>query len=905
MFTSGDLPKSVHARLIEAEQALKSSEARLQAVLQKSQATLIPAAGAKAANELWRCAPVAALLGYELEDYLSVGNDHVPVEDQLRLRRLGEELLERPDGRLTADFRGRHRDGSYRWVEVSLINLLGNPDVGAFVAYFREVTHRRQTEHELTQYRYVLEQAHAAAHLGTWTSGVRPEDPTFYSDECYRIFGLPAGQPLRVADFLRSVHPDDLPTVEQTMARAEQSGQSCCEAEYRIVRPGGEVRWLHAYAMIEPATAARVARMLGVVQDVTEERRAMDELRATELRYRRIVETTTEGVWTIDHEFRTTFMNQRMCEMLGYSLHETLGRTVFEFMPEEERPVALEVLQRGIKESVDFRYMHRDGSDLWVSIESNPLFDEQGNLEGVLGMFTDVTERRGAQEARNRLAAIVQSSDDAIISKDLAGTVVSWNRGAEKLFGYTAQEVLGRHIAMLVPDDLHEESRRAMERTRAGESIDGFETVRLRKDGTTVPVFLTLSPIHDVTGRVTGIASIARDLSEQKRAEAKLRRAEEQLYQAQKMDAIGSLAGGVAHDFNNLLSVVVGHASLVRDALPPDAAERPSIEEILRAADRAVVLTQQLLAFSRRQVLLPVALDLNEIVVDFERMFRRVAGEDIEIEVHTQTPLGRVLAERTQLEQVIMNLAVNARDAMPGGGTITIETANRTIDELYAAQHVNVKPGPYVVLKVSDTGHGIEKSVFDRIFEPFFTTKERGKGTGLGLSTVFGIVRQSGGHVTVESTPGQGSTFTLLFPESDRPLEQATPAPEVVVHTGDETILLVEDDEHVRALTRSVLRRSGYEVLEAQNAGEAVIISEQHEGKIHLVLSDVVMPRVSGRILAQRLSTARPDMKVMFMSGYADDPVKLQGVLEAGAAFLAKPVTPAELRVKVREVLDS
>jgi two-component system, cell cycle sensor histidine kinase and response regulator CckA len=419
-----------------------------------------------------------------------------------------------------------------------------------------------------------------------------------------------------------------------------------------------------------------------------------------------------------------------------------------------------------------------------------------------------------------------------------------------------------------------------------------------------VPVSITLSPLRDAHGNVTGASVVVRDLTEQKRAQAALQRSQEQLRQAARMEAVGSLAGGVAHDFNNLLQVVVGYTSLVLDGLPRGAPFRAEIEEVRNAGDRGVSLTRQLLAISRRQVLKPVVLDLNQVVLDFERMIRRLLGEDIALVIHTSPGLGRVAADPSQLEQVLMNLALNARDAMPQGGTLGIETRNRELDQSFCAQRVDVKPGHYVELKVSDTGHGIADEIRERIFEPFFTTKEKDKGTGLGLSTVFGIVSQSGGHIDVESAAGQGTTFTVYLPQSERPLERQVAQVEAALRGGSETILVVEDDDKVRELTRTVLRRSGYRVLEAQNAGEALLVSEQHEAEIHLLLTDVVMPRIGGRTLAERLVKARPRMKVVFISGYADDPVKLQGVLEAGAAFISKPVMPAMLQRLIREVLD-
>jgi signal transduction histidine kinase len=390
-------------------------------------------------------------------------------------------------------------------------------------------------------------------------------------------------------------------------------------------------------------------------------------------------------------------------------------------------------------------------------------------------------------------------------------------------------------------------------------------------------------------------------------SEEALRRSEEQLRQAQKMEAIGQLAGGVAHDFNNLLTIISGYSDLLLNGiLGPKDAGREAVEEIRKAADRAAALTRQLLAFSRRQVLAPQVLVLNSIVQDMDKMLRRLIGEDIQLTSHLAADLGSVKADPGQIEQVLLNLAVNARDAMPRGGSLTIETANVTLDENYCRTHPDVQPGPFVMMAVTDTGCGMDAATLSRIFEPFFTTKGPGKGTGLGLATVYGIVKQSGGSIYVYSEVGRGTSFKVYLPR----LEAAAVAdvPVVVAPTqqvgGQETLLVVEDDEAVRALTRTVLRSNSYDVIEAVDADEALRWVEEHKEPIHLLVTDVVMPGMSGRELAERLKQLRPEMKVLFVSGYTDDAVVRHGLLEAEVAFLQKPFTPNALARKVREVLD-
>ncbi|HEX6276769.1 MAG TPA: ATP-binding protein [Polyangiaceae bacterium] len=381
-------------------------------------------------------------------------------------------------------------------------------------------------------------------------------------------------------------------------------------------------------------------------------------------------------------------------------------------------------------------------------------------------------------------------------------------------------------------------------------------------------------------------------------------KAEERLRQAHKMEAIGRLAGGIAHDFNNMLSVILGYSEMAILTFAASEPARSDLEEIKRAAERARELTRQLLAFSRKQILEPKILELNQTLLGMEKMLRRLLGEGIELGLLTHTPIGRIKADPSQIEQVVMNLAVNARDAMPNGGRLTIETSDIELDAHYAEQHSEVTPGPYVLLAVTDEGVGIPPGDWARIFDPFFTTKPKGIGTGLGLSTVLGIVRQSGGHIWVYSEPDRGTTFKLYFPRLDLPAE--APAPQSAPTPGGrgfETVLVVEDDDQVRALARAVLARHGYNVLEAQSPGEAILVCEKYPAKIHLLLTDVVMPRMTGRELVDRIGPERPEMKILYMSGYADDAIVHHGVLDAGIAFLPKPLTPDALLRRVREVL--
>jgi two-component system, cell cycle sensor histidine kinase and response regulator CckA len=597
-------------------------------------------------------------------------------------------------------------------------------------------------------------------------------------------------------------------------------------------------------------------------------------------------------------------VNDAALRLYGYGREEFMLAKVSVLSGEGEESAKARVSQmptaelRGIA-----RHVRKDGTHVVAEYATRPLFF--AGHEARISALNDVTGRFEAEQTRSLLAAIVESSSDAIVSKRLDGTITSWNRAAERLFGYTAAEIIGRPITVLIPGDRLHEQVELVREVAAGRSVNLHQTVRLRKDGTEVAVSVSLAPVRDGAGNVVGASKTARDLSAQRAAEEALRRSEDQLRQAQKMEAIGRLGGGIAHDFNNLLSVILSYSDLIASDLSPADPIRADIAEIHKAASSAAGLTRQLLVFSRQQVIAPKVLDLNEILAAMDKMLRRILGEDVDLVSILAPSLGRVLVDPSNIEQVVMNLVVNARDAMPTGGKLTMETGNVDLDAEYAGQHMGSKAGPHVMLAVTDTGTGMDRATQTRIFEPFFTTKEVGKGTGLGLATVFGIAQQSGGSVWVYSELAKGSTFKVYFPRVESALDLTERAPTLGTLRGTETILLVEDQDQVRNVAKGILKRHGYHVIVAQNAGEALLICETVPGAIHLLLTDVVMPHMSGAELAKRITLSRPDTKVLCMSGYTDDSVVRHGVLESSVAFLQKPFTPESLARRVRDVLNT
>ncbi len=611
-----------------------------------------------------------------------------------------------------------------------------------------------------------------------------------------------------------------------------------------------------------------------------------------------------DGVITTDRQGAVQMINSTAARLTGCPEGEARGRNIEEIFPivnESTRATVENPVRRVLRDgNVVGLANHtvlvpRSGVDIPIDDSGAPIADKDGTVSGVVLVFRDVSERKKAEETAQRLAALVENSDDAIVGKSLEGIVTSWNRGAEHLFGYSAEEMIGSSIARLIPPDRADDMKGILERIRRDEPVDHYETERLTKDGRRLTVSLTVSPIRDPEGRVVGASKIARDITQQKRMEDGLR-------QAQKMDAVGRLAGGIAHDFNNLLTVILGYASVLDGRLGAQDPLRKTAVEIRRAGEQAASLIGQLLAFSRKQMTQLRTLDLNALVSGMQDILQRLVGEDIDLAVIPESETCYVKADASQLTQAVISLAVNARDAMPNEGKLTIES-RRVVREREDQGRFGVRPaGSYVMLAVTDTGAGMDAGTQSHIFEPFFSTKGAGKGAGLGLSSVYGIVQEHGGWIDVYSELNHGTTFRIYLPESTTGPASPTPAVRESPRERTGTILLVEDQAAIRMLAEDVLTEAGYRVLGAGNGAVALRIVNERKGGIDLLVTDVVMPEMSGPDLAAQLIRNQPKLRVLYISGYTDHALLRRGVIEEGAAFLQKPFLPESLLAKIDEL---
>lgn len=620
-----------------------------------------------------------------------------------------------------------------------------------------------------------------------------------------------------------------------------------------------------------------------------------------------ITENVADMIAVVDMDGNRLYNSPSYHKVLGYSMEELKNSSSFDQIHPDDRnrvrDAAEEARRAGVGRPMEYRMRHKDGS--WRVLESTAsvIRSPSGEAERLVIVNRDVTERREAAESlrlsESGFRSMIEDAPYGIYRASTDGKLLRANPALQRMLGY---EKLDELLAARLPVDIFKNPSEFNGLKELLENANEFRDVELelkRRDGAPLTVRCTGRKVRDVYQSLPCFDVFAEDVTERRVLERQLR-------MAGKMEAVGRLSGGIAHDFNNLLGVIIGYSQVLKRKLASEAALLECAEEIEKAGQRAASLTRQLLAFSRQQILTPSILNLNSLVQDMAKMLPRLLGEDIAVSSSLSPDLGVVRADQSQIEQVIMNLAVNARDAMPDGGTLRIETRNVELDQAYAWQHAGAKPGQYVMLAVIDTGTGIDPDTLAHIFEPFFTTKEVGKGTGLGLATVYGVVKQSGGYVWVESKRGQGASFQIFLPRVAEPAAEdsgTTPLDEAL--GGSETILLVEDSDPLRRLTQSFLVSHGFRVLAARDGEEAIQLETQHSGKIDLLLTDVVMPGMNGKVLAEKMLPRQPGMCLLYISGYTDSFVARRGVLEEGTVLLHKPFTEEVLIKKVREVLDA
>lgn len=639
-----------------------------------------------------------------------------------------------------------------------------------------------------------------------------------------------------------------------------------------------------------------------IVMSVAYSRDVQSRLQESESKFRDMAEKSIVGVYLIqDGVFK--YVSPKLAEIFGYLVEELIDKKGPKDMvlPEDWHIVEENLKKRisGEVESIhyDFRGITKNEATIYVEVYGTRT--TYCGRPAVIGTLLDITERKRAEEEWVFLANITEHAADAIVGLNLDTNIVSWNRGAEMIFGYLSEEIIGKPWSIVVPPEARDVCRERFKKATLEGLVKTAETERVVKDGRQFPAEMTLTALRDEKGDHIGFVAITRDITERKKLEGQLRH-------AQKMEAIGLLAGGIAHDFNNILSAIMGFGSLVEMNIKEDDPNKGHVKEVLKAGERATHLTQSLLAFSRKQIIDPKPQNFNEIINGVEKFLRRIIGEDIELKFKASTKDLTIFADRGQIEQVLMNLATNARDAMPEGGKLTIETAIIQIDKEYIRNHSYGDAGLYALLSVTDSGMGMDERTRQKIFEPFFTTKEMGRGTGLGLAMVYGIVKQHDGYIDVYSVPERGTTFRIYLPLiSLKAKEKITEAPTVYPKGGTETVLVAEDDEAVRKITNELLQRFGYNVIAAVDGEDAIRKFKENKDNIKLLLLDVLMPKKNGKEAYEEIREIQPNIKAIFLSGYMGDLMDKKGILKEGLNFVMKPASPKALLKKVREALDS
>lgn len=801
------------------------------------------------------------------------------------------------------------KDGTVFWGRLHRSLVRNHEDVPQyFVAVVEDITEKVQVEQALGAREQQLELAQTAARLGLWDTDLRA-GVTVTSGHYAVLRGLPSeNRRLTREEWLAIIHPDDRERVQADLRKCLE-GTGMWDEEFRVVWPDGTVHWLLAKGQVFRDEEGLPVRMAGATVDITERKRMDEALRESEERFRRVFEEGPIGLTLVDRNHRLLKVNRALCQMVGYPEEELLQMSFPEITHPDDVGPNLVLSERLFRGELPFyklqkRYVKKDGELIWVNLTASVIHDQAGRPVYGMAMIEDITNvkhfeqeralHKALRESEEKYHRIVETMTEGVWILDQDGRTTFVNRQMAGMLGYEVDEMLGRHLLDFKDEDARAITLEKLERRREGLK-EQYDSTFQTKDGSRVTVLISTCPLWDDGGRYIGSLGIISDITERSRLE-------ERLHQARKMEAIGRLAGGVAHDFNNLLTVINGYNDLLLRRISPGDPIRADLLEIRGAGEQAQELTSRMLAFSRGQVRATEVLSLRSVVEDVENMLRRMIGEDIRLMTRFDPGLGHIRADRTEIVQVLINLAANARDAMPSGGSLTFSLTNTEVDDRFARNHPGTSSGPYVLLSVTDTGIGMDFETQRHLFEPFFTTKQTGKGTGLGLATVYGVVSQCGGWIQVNSKPRGGTTFQIYLPRVDGELAERREHPEPAKQQlrGTETVLVVEDQAHVRKVTCSILTEYGYLTLEASHGEEALLLAAAHNGPLDLVLTDVVMPGMQGPELANRLRAIRRT-PILFMSGFSEG---IELADDSAVAYIRKPFTPEALARKVREILS-
>jgi two-component system, cell cycle sensor histidine kinase and response regulator CckA len=895
----------------KSQEALRESEEFFRAVTENALDGIAILAGDGAVRYL--SPSVKRILGYQVEEL--TGKSLFLLlheEDEPRVRNMLDYLLKARGRSQTIEIQVKHREGTWRTLEaMAQSHVFQEPFLDGIVVNYRDVTGRKRAERTTSRLATIVESSEDAIYSLTLDGVILSWNPG--AEKIYGYTPSEAGG----RDIALVVPPGQLEEFSR-MLEIVRDGRAVTNIVARHQTKKGEDIPLSMTLSPIKNAMGQVTSASVVARDITESEKAkavQDMLQAERDQLLERMQLQMENMpiacTLMDENFNITYANPTAEKTFGYPFKDLEGRNPADIIAApEDKPSLLEWLdklktgRKGAQEVRVLKNLRQDGKTILCEWHKTPLHDSDGGFLGIISMGIDVTERQKAEEVSSQLAAILQQTTDAVIGSDLDGDIFSWNHGAETMLGYRLEEIAGQNTALLVPPDRKEEMEKVRELATKDENISNYETILLKKDGGQVEVSVTVSPIKDTRGKIIGVSAISRDITERKKAEESLRKHEEQMRLVEKMNAIGRLAGGVAHDFNNLLSVIGGNAEFLLSSMEKENPHREEVEEVQKAVKRGAELTKQLLVFGKKQVSQPQPVNLNEVSGELNRMLKRVIDATVDLAIIQDPKLRPVMADPGQMQQVIMNLALNARDAMPQGGNLIIETKQVEPEDLDQEKDPTIPPGSYARLSVTDTGMGMDEEVQKRIFEPFFTTKA-GKGTGLGLASVYGIVNQWKGHIALRSRPGRGATFSVYFPAlatAEGPA--AKPKQMSLISQGSETVLVSEDEEPVRKILVRTLEKYGYKVLEAPNGIEALQKAWGYRDPIHLLLTDTVMPKMNGKVLADELKKTRPKLKVLFISGYPKEILSQQGILDPGIHLIQKPFELDDLVQQVRKILD-